>query len=750
VRLSGYTVHNVASPVPSRFSTAAVVRRLRWAVVLGALLICVAGALRNGMFKQSIWDLVGEHRFVTYGTLFAAAVLIFLFRRSALLPCFAAGALLYAAVLTGLQTVLALLYFTLACYGIGDAISRALRLDHRSGLPPWERDILSLVAGAGVWGFVVSLLAFTTWNLPAVHGLLLAVPAVAAGRSIAIRGYRALHSGRLGRPAAAEYWAMALLLFVLGAQFLMCLKPEVSADGIAVHLVVPMHVAAHHGWHFDVSQITWAVTPMTAEWCYTTLYLLGGEYAAKLLPFVFLAISCQLIVLLCRRLASRPASLLIAAVYAATPVVQLITGAMFVDMIWATFLLAALVLIVHWTERRDNAALRLGGILLGAAMATKFVALAFLAPSLAWVLFQWLPWKREAGRKSLSALLQAAALCAIIACPPYLTAWVKTGNPVFPYYNDVFRSPLYDTQPGWQDGRWQTKISWHAPLDMTFRSGKFLESQNGSLGLSWLFLIFLLLTAPRSMFARPVLAALLIGLCFFLLTWSRASYLRYLVPAFPPLLFGFAGYLRALRSEQSNLYRVVIGATVATILAGTYLLPSSGYWHKNFCLNPFEFKQEATEYVRQNAPARLLVQYLNRRAPGEPVAFFWIGIAGLKGRPYTSGTHTFEFYRQCERANSPEAVNELMYRNEIRYFVTPLPKCGTPNMPQLTQFIQRYTEEKYRSGCLYVAEVKGSTGKAARLKDEGGEFGRRSGLQSKSLKPPNADRPDHAPGRRLQ
>ena len=186
----------------------------------------------------------------------------------------------------------------------------------------------------------------------------------------------------MSRGSAADYWAMAALLFVLGAHFLMCLMPEVSADGIAIHLTVPMHVAAHHSWHFDVSQTSWAVMPMAAEWCFTTLYLLGGEYAAKLLPFVCLAISCILIVHLCGWVATRSTSLLIAAVYAATPVVQLITGSMFTDMLWATFLLGAAVLLVHWTEWRDTAALPLAGILLGAAMATKLIALSFLAPCL--------------------------------------------------------------------------------------------------------------------------------------------------------------------------------------------------------------------------------------------------------------------------------------------------------------------------------------------------------------------------------
>jgi hypothetical protein len=675
-------------------------------MVLAAVITCTAGAVRSGIFHQSIWDPIGQQRFLLYSIVSAVAALSFTIRPAALLPTFGAGAFLYAAVFTGLRTPLAVLFFLLACYGIGLGLLHALRLADPERHRPLSLDILALVAGAGIWGFLVSFLAFTKWNWAWVHGLLLAGPAIVAGRSIWLRGRVALRTPQYTRRTAADYWAMALLLFVLGAQFLMCLKPEVSADGIGVHLVVPMHVAAHHSWHFDVSQITWAVMPMTAEWCFTTVYLLGGEFAAKLLPFVFLALSCILIVLLCRRLVSRPVALLIAAVYAATPVVQLITGSMFTDAIWAAFLLGAAVLMVHWTEWRDAAVLPLAGILLGAAMATKLLAISFVAPCLAWVLFNCFVWRHAADRKSLAALLQAAALCAIVAAPPYATAWIKAGNPVFPYFNDVFRSPHYDTTPDWADGRWKTRFSWHAPFDATFRSSKFLESQNGALGLSWILLILLLLAAPRSMFTRPVVGALAIGAFFFLFTWSRASYLRYLLPAFPLLLFGFASYLRALRSEQPNLYRTVLGATVATIMAGTFLLPTSGYWHKDFCLSPLKFKAEADEYREQMAPLRSMVDYLNRAAPGEPAAIFWVGMAGLQGHVYTSGTQTFDFFRQCERARSADSVKELMARNGIRHFVAPLPQCGEPNMPQLTEFLKRYTQERIRGRCLYVAETK--------------------------------------------
>ena len=681
--------------------------RLRAVVALAAVASCAIGAVTSGIFNQRIWDATGQQRFLLYTGLFAlAAALIFAVRRSLLLPCFACGVALYAAVLTGAAPVLSVVYFALGCYGIGLLAFRKLRLAGRDELRPLWLDTVALVTGAGIWGFAVSFLAFARWNWPVVHGLLLAIPAMIAGRSIWNRSRAARRTRVAAGLNVSEYWAMALLLYVLGAHFLMSLKPEVSADGVAIHLTVPMHMAVHHFWPFDVTQFSWAVMPMTAEWCFTTVYLLGGEYAAKLLPFVFLCITCVLIVLLCRRVATPTLAMVIAAVYAATPVVQLISGAMFTDTIWAAFLLGAAVLILHWTEWRDAAALPASGILLGAAMATKLVALSFAAPCLAWVFFNCFGWKRRFDRKSMAALIVAGVLFVLVAAPPYATAMVKTGDPVFPYFNNIFRSPHYDTTPNWDDFRWKTRLTWHTPIDVTFHTSKFLESQNGALSLSWIVILVLLLFPPRGMFTRAVAAALSIGAIFFLLTWSRASYMRYLVPLFPLLLFVFAAYLGALRSKQPWLYRAVMGITVATVLVGTFLLPASGYWHKNFCLDPRNFKAEAAKYMEQMAPLRVMVDYLNRTAPGQPAAFFWVGAAGLEGRPYTSGSHTWDFFHECDEARSAQAVKQLMAKNGIRHFVTPLPSCGVPNLPQLEDFLKLYTREKFRGSCLYVAETK--------------------------------------------
>ena len=70
----------------------------------------------------------------------------------------------------------------------------------------------------------------------------------------------------------------------------MALKPEIGTDGLAMHLAIPMNIAANHRMTFEPARFLWAVMPMGADWAYSIVYLLGGEYAAHLLNFAMLAI----------------------------------------------------------------------------------------------------------------------------------------------------------------------------------------------------------------------------------------------------------------------------------------------------------------------------------------------------------------------------------------------------------------------------------------------------------------------------
>ena len=81
-------------------------------------------------------------------------------------------------------------------------------------------------------------------------------------------------------------------MFFLVAHWLVVLKPEISADGLAMHLAIPANIALHHQMTFEPARFLWAVMPMAADFAYSIVYLLGGEYATRLLVFAMLLAVC--------------------------------------------------------------------------------------------------------------------------------------------------------------------------------------------------------------------------------------------------------------------------------------------------------------------------------------------------------------------------------------------------------------------------------------------------------------------------
>jgi len=678
---------------------------LRWTALIAAALVCTVGAARAHVFQQPVWYPSGQQRFFAYSAAFAAFALLFFIRslRGWLLPLVSLIAAAYAIWFAGWAPVLALWFVVAAVYGIGLWIVRRLPLERSNDESSAAAFCLALVAGTAVWAFVAGLLAFSSWNSAGIYASLLAVPAIYGARSQFRSLRQMLESIRSMTASAAGYWVLVLLCNVLGAQFLMCLKPEVSADGIAMHLALPAHLAYWHSWHFDVTRVTWAVLPMAADWCFGTLYILGGEFAAKLLPLVFLAVNCILIARICRTAATTNAAMLLAAVYAATPVTQLTTGALFTDNIWLAFLLGAGVALLEFSEGGDAAYLVLAGLFLGSSLSTKLVGLAFVLSCIA-AMFLSARTRADWSTRPRWMLAGACAALAISAAPPYLIALFKTGNPVFPFLNSIFHSPYYDTAKSFSDERFQAPLNWRVPLDLTFHTSRFIEGQDGAIGLTYLFALLLVLSAPPRSFRREVVAALVICATGFLINWKASSYVRYLAPAFPLILYAFAHYLGAIRLGQPGLYRAAATLTAAGVLTSAYLMPASGYWHKNFCLSPFARQAEARRYIEDSAPSRILVDQLNHTSPGEPVAFMTNGIAGLNAPAFSTGLHNFTFFRQLQNASSAADVSRLMARNGIRHFVAPLPACGAPPLPQLADFLRQYTHERAEAGCAYLAD----------------------------------------------
>src|ERR1019366_697601 len=125
----------------------------------------------------------------------------------------------------------------------------------------------------------------------------------------------------------------------------------------------------------------------------------------------------------------------------------------------------------------------------------------------------------------------ALGLLVLAAAPPYGIAWVKTGNPIFPFRNDKFHSRQLDPKADIQDLRFRHPLTWSTPYDLTFRSNLYYEGQHGSFGFQYLVMtplaLLALLVSPR----RPAVGAAVVAITAILLILNTEPNARYLYPA---------------------------------------------------------------------------------------------------------------------------------------------------------------------------------------------------------------------------
>jgi hypothetical protein len=362
-------------------------------------------------------------------------------------------------------------------------------------------------------------------------------------------------------------------------------------------------------------------------------------------------------------------------------------------------LLASVLVLARFRETGRASHLYTAVILLGSTLGAKFGALAFAVPWLALAAVE--TWKNQ---RPLRTALIAKACFVCFAAPPYWNAWWMTRNPVYPFLNTVFRSPYYQATSSLRDLRYMRGLSWLTPWDVTFHSSRYLESQDGGFGFQFWLLLPLALVLVRRQWPYLARAAMAIALAGCVISFSGQSYLRYIYPALPLLTIVIA---QMAASVTGALYRTVSGLMIVIFALNVYFLPASGWYHKDLYLNLFR-PARVDEYVKQYAPGRKLVDYLNRNNPGARVGFLDEEQVGdLRGQGFPSAWHGDRYWHVL--AASSSAQDDLRAANAlgITYFIAPTADSGIVLSRVYTEeFLEEFTVPEYRSGRYYVARLR--------------------------------------------
>ncbi|MDR3700177.1 MAG: bifunctional glycosyltransferase family 2/GtrA family protein [Candidatus Sulfopaludibacter sp.] len=666
---------------------------LLWVIFAAVLGLEVYGFRSNHLFAQEIWHPIGLDRFLRYVRLFVLfSVPMLAFAPRFYIPVVGAVVLVGTTLAAGPLAPAAVLLFLVSACALGCRIV--------------DDELLATLTGTGI--FILSMLATARLpvNYPAVWAAVLLLPVALDLRGVSRRfaGWVRAMCQRRTRPVA-ERAALALLTFILGAHWLVALKPEISADGLAMHLAIPVNMAAHHAMTFQPGSLLWAVMPMGADWAYSIVYLMGGELAARLLNFAMLLALAGLLYAAVRRWLPRAAALLLVALFAASPLVQLVTGSLFVENLLAALLLAMLTAVWRFGDTGNRKFLYAAALLGGAALTTKLAALPFVVLAMPFAALEVRRhWKRVGPAPCLLALLLLLAT----ALPTYAIAWLKTGNPVFPFLNGTFPSPLLDRAAEVRDYRFRRPLTWRTPFDLTFLTSRFYEGQNGSMGFQYLLLAPFALVALWSK-RRPAICASVIALAAMTVVLRSEPNARYLYAGLPLLFIPFAALLASARRNRRLLYGALIACAVLCTGIDIWFLPASSWYHKKFYAH-YEFRPDGFErYLDEDAPARAVVKYYNREHPNSTMLLVSDNdLADARGTVYENNWHQWDTWTKIQNAvNLPQMI-ELVDAWKLQYFIGRNEAVNSPDESRgLRQFLAQCTQTELERDGVFLAKANG-------------------------------------------
>jgi 4-amino-4-deoxy-L-arabinose transferase-like glycosyltransferase len=695
-------------PIEAEEARVAPPSRTQW------LLLSVTLAANAIILAQVAIDLLNAEVPLTYrprdfvvATLVCIAIfwtLLTLRRRHAKQLLALTGPLVATALLTP-AVVLTVSLIMLSAFVLGEALLLG-NDSRRSKETPRPPPTICILAGLSVWIGLMAATAAMKIHYAAVYAIAALAPLLVLPKRTATALRRVgsiLTEPGEPSPTTERAW-LTLLLTLLVLHLLVVAKPEVGYDAGTMHLQFGLLLAKHHRWSFEVSRYVWAVMPLGADWSFAGAYMLGGEGAARLANLVFAAIAGCLVYDLARRHAGREPALAIVCLIVSMPLAFLITASLLVEPLWIAFLLGTLLLTMNYIRNPSPGTLCGIAVLAGGAMQCKALTLFWLVPLLVPTVFVFC---RERGWRGVDFRAWMLILAGtIIGAWPYANAWVRTGNPIFPYLNALFRSPYFDSATSFYNPLYiESLVPWSL-YDMVLASNRFIEGYDGAIGLHWLLLLPIIVIAFGRRRALEQWLCLALTVVFLAGVYTQQSYLRYL---FPAMVLGMIVGGWALNDFVASSG----GRIVLFVAAGALCLFDIRFMYAAHVANSMlcpacAFDPAARDtYVATFAPDRTVAKYLNANFPDARIGFFVLNgpsPSGYVGYSRASNWHDVRFFPAVSSAASTDDLLAVARRYRLTHAVFDM--ADTPGAAVIAAFRERCTVPIWQSAGRTVAVIR--------------------------------------------
>lgn len=360
-------------------------------------------------------------------------------------------------------------------------------------------------------------------------------------------------SASFGNLKPLEKLLLVLLLLFAGINLVGAAGPEIFYDALWYHLTLPkLYLQKAAIYHIPGNLLYYNEFPRLVEMLYTAALVLTNEIGAKIIHYLFGVMTTTAIIVLGKKFFNLKVALVAAVIFYSNLAVAWQSTTAYVDLARTFFEALAFFYFLSWWQNKTGGNLIKTGILAGLAMSTKLFAAGSIAILASLIFFY-------SKKDKVINLVRFALPATIISLPWFLSAYLTTGNPIYPVFSGIL-SP-------WHDFEFRGILNFFADF---VRLSNFAEDWTSP--ISPIYLVFLPLTIiPLLKFpiVRVIGLYSLLTYIYWYLT-PRTGGTRFILPYLPTFSL-FVASIFYLNLEKFKVYQK-IAVFVILIVAGFNLL----------------------------------------------------------------------------------------------------------------------------------------------------------------------------------
>lgn len=404
-----------------------------------------------------------------------------------------------------------------------------------------------LTIGLALISSTIFLLSFFKINYPLIYLVIFFIPSLIIFKKFNL--INDIQKIKETVPSKKNLFPIIIFSYLIVYYFSAALLPEVSHDAVSHHLTIPTQMSVNHYWSYDVNQYIWSVTPQGTQWIFTFLYFFGGINSIKLfLLLIILSLSFFIFDFFEKKFQDFNLSVLSALMILSLPINLYLIRGQFIDLFHALIITCLFIILI---EDKKNKWILIAA-LTGFGFAIKSSTIIIIPGLLLLYLFEVFKEKKINIKQFFLSIL----ILVLFGVGPYLLAYIKTGSPTFPLYNEIFKSDLISREAFYHPFYANSDI--FDFFKSSLLSKKYGEySNNGVIGIGIIVLSPIILFLRLNYFKKSEIYIYLSLIFACAIMFKFQAYIRYVYFVIPTLLLVIQ-IITFERINNKKIYKIIL------------------------------------------------------------------------------------------------------------------------------------------------------------------------------------------------